>query len=392
MKICGTKKLGRSYFGIFALSVLMLLGFSFTDYGAMTDAGRLSVALSAEKREVNASLPPELGEILEELEGLLPEGVSADPKELSESVGIERIFEGIISAVSEKGGDVSSLIAKLLGAALIFAIGELALEGVGELSAAVCSGINTVLAIPLFSSLFSLVKTVEEGLSAAGELFGGLIPLIGGTLSAGGLIGTAAAQSSGMSVTLGIISGLLVELLLPLVSAMFLLCAVTAFGNGDTPSGVGGVKGLFTFLMGAMTTVILGTLTLQTVITSAADSVTMRSVKYAISNMLPGVGSVVAGSLSTLGSGVGYLTGIVGGASVAAMCSLFAAPLILLLLHRLALRVALTVLEFLGASAGKRVLSSFLGAADALITVTACCGVIYILEIVLFIRHGVGVV
>jgi hypothetical protein len=108
--------------------------------------------------------------------------------------------------------------------------------------------------------------------------------------------------------------------------------------------------------------------------------------------MLPGVGSVVAGSLSTLGSGVGFLTGIVGGSSVVGLCSLFAAPLLLLLLHRLALKIALTVLDFLGASAGKRVLSSFLGATDALIAVTACCGVIYILEIVLFIKHGVGVV
>ena len=386
-KSCKRERAALLFFLVLAELVFVTLAAIFYE----NTNGRVELSRSTFAEDtVFEGVAPELLEILDELRDILPEEISTDPEQLVAQVGVENLASAIISGLSGGGGRVAELFATVVGLSLIFAVAETVMEGMPQLGAAAEVGIRTVLVIPVFSALYGLTESVSCGVRSASELFGSLIPLMSAVLSAGGLSATAITQESGMSITLGVVSGLVADLLLPLVGAMFLLSAISAVSS-NAPSAAAGLRGLFTFVMGGGATVLVGTVSLQTVITSAADSVTLRGVKYALSNMIPAVGSVVSGSLSALTSGVGVVSGVMGGASAMAMCSIFALPVIELILYRLALKVGTFILELLGASFGKRTLGAFICALDALITVTVCCGVIYILEIVLFLKHGLGV-
>lgn len=383
-------KLGadRRWRAFFILGILLLSISALYTLRVEDSSERLKINLTA-NTEASENFPSELEYIYEEFLKLLPDGISADTDSLAEAFSIESIISGVLKLLEEGGGAFGEVASGLLGAVLILAASDIFLESHGDLSAAAVAGINTVTAIPIFSSLYGLISEVNEGLCSASELFGGVIPLAGSLLSASGFTATAAAQATGMSLTLGLVSTVISRILLPLVSAVFVLTAALAI-NGGAPCAVGGIKSLFTFVMGAATTAIAGALTLQTVITSAQDSLTMRGMKYAVSNMIPAVGSVVSGSLSTLHTGVCYLSGIMGGASVLAILSVFAIPLVELLFCRLALKFGVSMLEFLGGAHGKGTLLSFVCAIDMLISVAVCSSLIYLLEIMLFMKLGVG--
>jgi stage III sporulation protein AE len=116
----------------------------------------------------------------------------------------------------------------------------------------------------------------------------------------------------------------------------------------------------------------------------------MSAAKYAASGMIPVVGSTVAGALSTLASGLSYAKGIIGVGAIVVIVGIIISPLVLLLLHRLALSLALILADFLGVSGASRIFGAFRASFDSLIAVYALCSVLYIFNAVLFMKSGVA--
>ena len=124
-------------------------------------------------------------------------------------------------------------------------------------------------------------------------------------------------------------------------------------------------------------------------IASSADSAAMRAAKYT-AGLIPVVGGTVSGALSTLAAGLSYAKGIIGIGAIAVILGMALSPLILLLLYRLALSISLTLSELLGAAVMAKALSAFRFSLDSLIAVYALSAVIYIFEILLFVKIGVA--
>ena len=134
-----------------------------------------------------------------------------------------------------------------------------------------------------------------------------------------------------------------------------------------------------------------GTMALQTVIASASDGMLIRSAKFTASSSIPIVGGAVSGALSTLAAGLSYAKSIVGGGSLVLMLTVTLSPIIILLAYRLILSIAVNFLTFLDTGGGVRCFSAMLGALDALIGVLSMSTVVYIFEIILFIKSGVAI-
>ena len=334
------------------------------------------------------NISEELSDILDRFTKILPQGIPTDKDELSESVGIEAVINSVINSIQGEGSSLLSFFFMAFGIASLFLAFGAVSETMGALSPTVMAGVSVMLSLPLFLSLSSLILSVTDGLAAASEFFGGLIPLVSAVSCIGGAVSTAAAEASGMGISLAFVSQFLTSALMPLVLIMFSLSLVSSsFGTGFSP--LSSIRSLFLFLLGAATTVIVATLALQTALTSSADSLAMRGVKYAVSGMLPIVGGTVSGALSTLSSGAHFVASTMGTAALVAVASMLGAPLIQLLLYRLSMRAGLGLLSFSDSKFGQRIFSSLQSALDSLIAVLSTAGVIYALEIIIFMRYGV---
>lgn len=324
----------------------------------------------------------ELSGIWEGFVSALPEDVPIESEEILGSVGIAEVISWLSGALGSEENKGALLSFVCIG--ILFALLELFCEGLGDAEKTARSAIAVILSLPVINLCKGLAFEVSEGIRASSELFSGIIPTLTAILTLGS--GTAAASASGAALTasLGFVTGVLSESLLPLSAMTFSASMVSSFDTGGITDGVAkGIRSIFNFLVGITSLLIVGILGVQTVVSVSVDNLALKSAKYAVSGMIPVVGSTVSGALSALIAGVKLLSGTVGSVSVIALLSVVSLPLIRLLFFRFCLFICITVCSFSQGSFGAKLFTSVRGALDTLIATLASSSLVYLLEIII---------
>ncbi len=328
----------------------------------------------------------ELDRIFEEFSKLLPSGIEDAEGALGEDMP-EYVFDMIGALIGEGASRASSFLLMLIGMSLIFALAELSSLESADTGSAVKSGVSICLTVPVLSFSRELIAYVGEGIASGSAFFSGAVPLLSSVLAMGGGTASAGAAAMGMSLSLSFVSGILSSALFPICTLIFCISMISAYDSSGGAARVGrSVRNLFSFIMGAVTVVLLGTVALQSVIASSRDSVALRGARYAISGMVPVVGGTLSGALSALISGSQIMSSSMGVLSVIALVACMGAPLITLLIYRLCTELCVTFCELCGASQGKAFLESFRNAEDALLSVLGSSVVIYVFQIIIFMK------
>ncbi len=315
-------------------------------------------------------------EILHDFSLILPSGMEDYANGAGSSLGVDSLLGELVSAIG--GGLPDAVLFFLLAFGAAVAIG-LASLCPSELSPSVRGGVTVVAGGALLLSVLPLSADLAAALDSLGGLFSGVSALLASLAALGGGGAVAAASAAGTSLTLTLFGGLC-GALLPLCSVMLFLGVVSSIGGTASPL-LATVRGWFTRGVGIITALIGGLFSLQTAVSAIGDSATLRAIRYAATGTIPVVGGAVSGALSTLAGGVGYASHIIGGGGVAAMLTLALAPLVRLLLYRLALAAARLVADSLP-DGGSLCLSSLAAGLDSLIAVYSLATVIYLFETV----------
>ncbi len=321
----------------------------------------------------------ELGKIYNDFIDSLPSDASYDIDEIS-SGGIGEVIayiKGVILSDSAKRAFVT-----MFGVCILFCLSELMTEGADEVSQVARSVTAACLSLPILDLMKDVLLLAKEGVEAGAVFFGKLIPIATALLSVGTAGVAAGVSGTAMSFTLGIVSSLVTENLLPIGASFFCLFAITSFDPEPSSAGiVKGCKNLFGFFLGLATFLIVGTLALQTHVAAAEDSVTLRSLKFAASGVIPVVGSTVSGALSTLFSGVKLMSSLFGSVSVVAILSVMGAPLLTILYYRACIGVCSLISSFGTGGYSERFFNSLKNALDTVIAVVSFAVLVFTLEI-----------
>ena len=366
------------------LSVALLCSFSKNNakYENISLQNEENKSKSSEKTDYSGTLSEksedELQEIYDMLLDAIPDGAPKNTDEAMGALGIERTL-GWISGFFTSGESVSTVFV-FVAVGMLFSLSELLSHGSGiEGSAA-----GVILTVPILHRLIDALIGVSEGIRGMSETFSALIPALTALLAIGGGGSAASVSGAGMSISLGIVSGALSGCLLPLSAMIFSSSIASSFDTvGVTEGVVKGIRGLFGFLVGFSSLIIIGMFGAQTVLAVSADNLALKSAKYAVSGMIPVVGGAVSGALSALISGVKLLSATVGTVSVVALLFTVTAPLAKLLLLRFCLWLSITVASFSGGSQGARLLGSLRSALDTLIAILVSSTLVYLLEIII---------
>ena len=324
-------------------------------------------------------------------EEILPDefsGINDNTDELIDRVGIESLFNRILSALSENISDASAFFMMLVGFVALTALSSL-LPGKTQGGSEVV--ISLISSVSIFSVMLNLFDSVHESVGKLCDFFGSLIPITVGIIALGGGSSGAGVQAAGMYTTLSLVGGVGQRLFSSIAALALALGLLSSFGNEGVLAVSRGVKSLFMWLIGIFSATLTGALSLQTLVASAADSATIRAARYAASGLIPVVGSTVSSALSTLASGISFAKGIVGGGAIAVILFMALTPLVMLLLYRLALSLGLILCDFVGASVSGGIFTSFRSSLDMLISIYSLSALIFLFEILLFIRTGVAI-
>ena len=227
-------------------------------------------------------------------------------------------FEGILEEISRIGSQSSQApLRGLISVTAMLLIGSLLSSYKTNLSADTGGTLNTVLALCLSAAVAvpaaGLISQMGDMIVCSSNLMLAYIPVIALLLTASGNIAGSAAYYAGVLATGEGIGQLSSRIIVPFCN---MLLGLGIAGGLNSAVNLGGftrslaktAKWLLGFGM-ALFTAVLG---LKQVLTSAADSLTGRAAKLALSSFVPVVGSAlgealrtVQGSLTVLKSGIG---------------------------------------------------------------------------------------
>ncbi len=339
---------------------------------------------------VFCSAEEDVDKYLSDFEKIIPEDLPTDitdGEKLQNAVGFDNLLSEILMSLGRERGAITEFFFTLLGALVLLA---LASSFTGSLSGAVSAAVGTAVSVLIFSSVWGIYFSVSSAVNEANDFFVALIPIAVGITSLGGGALSAGVQTTGMSVTAAAVSKLWGVAFTSLSGLGLSMSLISSYGGKSTTTVAGWVKKSFAWIMGIATALISGTMALQTMVASARDCAAMRAARYAVSGLIPVVGSTVSGALATLASGVSYVKGIVGGGAVFVLLSLLISPLVLLLLYRFALSFVSFLSDFFEVSAAKSIFGAYLYSLDTvIITYTLSC-IVYIFEIILFAKNKVA--
>ncbi len=263
-----------------------------------------------------------------------------------------------------------SLCAVILLCTLTSSAADIAQESLSGTFAAVGVLAGAVLSAAAVSEV---LKETLELLSSAALFITAFIPIFAGVLT---VMGRAAAASAVNMVTLAatqLFSQLAVNFLAPLCGAVMGLSIAGAVHPQFNLARLGELvrKGVV-WTLGLLMTVFMSLLSVQTLAASPADSVLIRTAKFAVSSGVPIVGGTISDAVATVHGSLGLIKGAVGSYGLIAAAVMILPTLVNLTGYRCAIAVA----EALSDTFGQKELTSLLkscGAVMSIISAVVAC-------------------
>lgn len=336
------------------------------------------------------ALPPEVAELLPS-EFFSGDKLAAG-EALHEAAGVEAIFSRVRDALGGALRRAVSLFAAVLSVLLVGALLRSFGGTLGGETAPAYSFLSTLVLIlliarralteiPRLSAYFETVHAVSAS----------LLPAMGTLYALGGNIRAAVSNHAIFSVFLSVsemfcsravlpVSGACLSLALSdAVSGRYALKSLTALIRRTFSLGLSFLMLLLSFLLG-----------LQTTLAAGADTLALRTARFAAGSFLPIVGGSVASALGTVSGSITYLRTLVGGGGILVLFLLFLPIFLSVLITRTAFSLSAAAADLLGDKPNGRLLSELSGVYGYFLAVIAVLFVMAVFSLTLFARCAVA--
>ena len=337
-------------------------------------------------------------DILGQLDSILPEEVRDDIN-VREDGGIPsfgEIFDLCINTVSKALKapviSLSSLLLVISVSGIFRACSDMItserLYGIFEMAC----GIS--LSLSMLSVCSVSIEALRTFLVRLSDFSLALSPIMTALSISSGSPGSAAVTSVGISVFVAACQSLFSTFFLSLVRIQVALSICSLLGkNVPDLSGITTlIKRIFSLITGFTVMLFCAVCTYQGIISSGVDSISFRTVRFALGNAVPVVGASLGEALRIVSGALTSLRSTVGGAGVCVILLLLIPNTILILVNVGILNVAASVSRMLGLDRECKFLDEIRGVYGNLlaITLSASFMMIFLLSVVSFIPLSIG--
>ena len=316
----------------------------------------------------------------EEIYSLLPEDARTlwDGTDLLSLIGDYALSEslptaeGALSAIGDqlirRAKQDLPLLLTLMGVALLSAFAG-ALSGEGSVAKTAgfvcrCFALTAVLA-----ALAGRTKLCMEGMTALVRFMELVLPALFALLTAMGSVAAVGVFQPATALLCGSVAACMRTVVLPVSVVTGVVEMIDRLGGTDRISGIAKMlKKALKWIIGAITTVYIGVMTISGMSSAGFDGLSIRTAKYAASSMVPVVGGMVSGSFDTVLGCATLVKNAVGTAAIFLSLSIVLLPLVQTVALMFVLRLAAGLS---GPVAERRLIGIYDSAADALQYVVA---------------------
>jgi len=332
-----------------------------------------------------------LDSIPQSIKDLLPSALFSDKSEeatqaVMEMSSFSYLFKTLLELIGAEIGSCIKVLASVCGLLLVAAVcnalrSSFGNEGVGR-AFGFCTTLIITLAL-LGESGFCLAE-VGDYFNNLNDMTAAVLPVSSLLYTMGGNTTAAVASSAGLSVYMTVLEEIVGKSILPFAGICMAFALMGALDSSLRTGGIlSTVKKNYTTALAFLMMLLLAMLAAQNTLGARADSLAMRSIKFAAGNWIPVVGGSVAELLRTISAGVGYLRTTVGICGVLLVLFLLFPMLIKLFLLRTTWQLAASAADLLGCDREKKLLEEFSSILGYLIAAVSICSSVLLLSMIL---------
>ncbi len=359
----------------------------------------LSITANAEEAtEFADRVPEEFSDLVstlpEELSSLLPQKLFSDQSDelhsaVREMTGFSYLLETVLSSVGILLPDSLSLLASILGLLLLSSVFSALQKTIKSDTVGKAFSFASSLAILscILVSGYACIQSVTDYLSRLNAFSLGAIPLLGILYSMGGNVTAAAASSAGLTLYVSLMENVVGRSVVPFCGTCLAFGWVSASGIGPgIRSLLATFKKHYATLLTFLMMLLLAMLATQSALTSSADTLAMRGVRFATGNLIPIVGGSVSELLRTVSAGIKYLRTTLGISAILLLLFLLLPTLIQLFLYRSVWQISSGFADLLGCDQEKILLDEIASLSGYLIAAVSICSSVLFLSFTLLTR------
>ena len=313
--------------------------------------------------------------------------------ELASVVSAEYLAEMLVrsfsSGISQSGADFFVLLSFVV---FYFALSLFRTNvGEGACRAAECV-LLTLASLAIHASFFDGVELACSYVEDVRTFENSLIPITAGLYLMGGNTATAVTASTGAGAALVFIENLSSQVIPTLTRVSFALVMIGTLGSNSGYSAIcKSVRNAYMSILGFFTMILSASISFGVTLSSGADSVAARTLKYAIGNIIPIVGGTVNSAYGTLAASVSLIKNTVGVSSIVALIVITVPVVVRLLVIRLSLNLCSVVSELLGCARIGKLYTDFRAVYDIALSGVVFVFVVFLIVISIFLKCAVAI-
>ena len=218
-----------------------------------------------------------------------------------------------------------------------------------------------------------------------------MIPIMSTVILAGGGITQASVNSGALMLYITTVQNITDTVLVPAAGALFALSTFSSVFRGvNISSFISGVQKFLMGLFGFSMMIFSFVMGIQTSLASGADSLGMKTVKFAVGAYVPFVGGAVSDALSTITAGLSHVRRMTGAVGVIIILLTVLPTIINLLLNRITLIICKSVAETLECHEAASPISDAEKVISLFLAFSVMTGLFFVFAVVLFMNSGLN--
>lgn len=198
----------------------------------------------------------------------------------------------------------------------------------------------------VLNMIYQLIKSLTQTLTVINELMSLVFPVIITLMTASGSAVSSSVYQPAVALLCGSATNIIINIIIPLFIASIILNVVSNFTDNIKVSKFAEFfKSCGGWIIGILFTVFIAFLSIQGVTASTYDSVSLRAVKYAISNSIPLVGGYIKEGFDLIIGSTVLIKNAVGITGLLLLLSYIAVPIMNMIVCSMGLKLTAAICE-----------------------------------------------
>ena len=238
-----------------------------------------------------------------------------------------------------------------------------------------------IICLILAEPLKNLILSVTDCLNSGGVFMFSFLPVFASLMITSSPSTSAIAYTSTTYFFTEITVFISRSVLTPLSTSLFTMSVVSSVSDNIFKNLLSGLKKLIIWTLGLLTSIFTAITSIQSIITSAADSVAIKTGKFIVGSSVPVVGGYVSEVLNTVIGSVSIMRSGIGLYAIIVMSIMFIPVIAELILWKVGTRLCLLITLGDESNNGLTVINAFDDVISILLSVTICVLIGMILSI-----------